>query len=215
VLHPQMVAIFVYAATEKMYAETALQILNSGLHRIPFHADTGFYQPMPDVNIELRISSAGLGLRDNPTMIEAVHSLDVDVRLAARAHGPNARAKRLIASSLRMSALVAMRIANSATFMAARCSLSLPLHNNHFRAGVATMGKAVILTRISGQQDVIEDNVNGIYAPPGDPQAIPRAIVHLFDHRNDAHPREIPRKTIESTMSLNLWAPDIGLFVSS
>ena len=74
-LHPQMDAIFVYAATQKHYAEEVLQIPAGKLHLIPFHADTRFFHALPELPVERRISSAGLELRDYPTLVEAVRGI--------------------------------------------------------------------------------------------------------------------------------------------
>ena len=82
-LHPQMDAILLYAEAQRAYSEQVLGIPSSKLHLMSFHADTRFFHPMPDVPVERRICSAGLELRDYPTLIEAVRGMDIDVRLAA------------------------------------------------------------------------------------------------------------------------------------
>jgi glycosyltransferase involved in cell wall biosynthesis len=88
----------------------------------------------------------------------------------------------------------------------------VPLYENDFQAGVTTileamaMGKAVIVSRTSGQRDVIQDGVNGIYVPPGDPRALRSAILNLLEHPEEAARLGMnARKTIESAMSLELW----------
>jgi glycosyltransferase involved in cell wall biosynthesis len=68
----------------------------------------------------------------------------------------------------------------------------VPLHEADFDAGVTTiteamaMGKAVIVTRIRGQVDVVRDGVNGLYVPPGDPVALRQAIEHLLRYPEEA-----------------------------
>src|SRR5687767_945298 len=82
-LHRQMDAIFLYAEAQRAFSQGELGIPAAKLHLISFHADTRFFHPMPEVPVEHRISSAGLELRDYPTLIEAVRGMDVDVKLAA------------------------------------------------------------------------------------------------------------------------------------
>jgi glycosyltransferase involved in cell wall biosynthesis len=210
----------VYAATQKAYAEEVLRIPAGKLHLIPFHADSRFYQPMPDVPVERRISSAGLELRDYPTLIEAVRGLDVDVRLAAaspwskrknetshRALPPNVSARSYNYHELR-------ELYASSRFIV------VPLYENDFQAGVTTMleamamGKAVIVTRTEGQRDVIQDGMNGIYVSPGDPHGLRDAIAGLLaspDHA--AQLGANARRTIESEMSLDLWVERISRVV--
>jgi glycosyltransferase involved in cell wall biosynthesis len=64
----------------------------------------------------------------------------------------------------------------------------IPLHPTDTDNGVTAMteamamGKAVICTRVDGQRDVLEDGVNGIFVPPGDPRALRQAIDYLWTH---------------------------------
>jgi glycosyltransferase involved in cell wall biosynthesis len=76
------------------------------------------------------------------------------------------------------------------------------------------MGKAVVVSRTSGQTDVVEHNVNGLYVPTGDSAAFRTAIAHLLDHPDEAERLgKAARHTIESTMSLDLWADRISSVV--
>jgi glycosyltransferase involved in cell wall biosynthesis len=219
-LHHQMDAIFLYAATQRAYAEDVLGIPAHKLHLIPFHADTRFYQPMPDAVVERRISSAGLELRDYPTLIEAVRGLDVEVRLAAASpwsKGRNETRDRQLPPNMsaRSYAYDELRelYANSRFIV-------VPLYENDFQAGVTTMleamamGKAVIVTHTKGQVDVITHGINGIYVPPGNAEALRDAIVNLLAHPDEAARLGAnARRTVESEMSLDLWADRISRVV--
>ncbi len=216
-LHSQMDAIFVYATTQKQYGEKVLAIPPAKLHLIPFHSDSRFYQPTSEVQIGRRICSAGLELRDYPTLIEAVNGLDVEVCLAAaspwskrknetedRQLPPNVTARPYSYRELR-------------DLYASSKLVVVPLYDNDFQAGVTTMlegmamGKAVIVSKAEGQTDVIEDNVNGLYVPPGDAPALRSAIVHLLEHPEEAaRLGRAARKTIESNMSLALWVDRVA-----
>jgi glycosyltransferase involved in cell wall biosynthesis len=219
-LHPQMDAIFVYAATQKAYAQDVLRIPAGKLHLVPFHADTRFYQPMPDLAVKRRISSAGLELRDYPTLIEAVRGLDVDVRLAAaspwskRKNETAARVLPLNVSARKYGYRELRDLYATSQFVV------VPLYDTDFQAGVTTMleamamGKAVIVTRTAGQRDVIEHGINGLYVPPGDPEALRSGILNLLAHPEEAARLGMnARMTIESTMSLDLWVDRISAVV--
>ena len=216
-LHPQMDAIFLYAEAQRDFSERELGIPSGKLHLISFHADTRFFHPMPDVPIEHRIASAGLELRDYPTLIEAVRGMDIDVKLAAaspwskrrnetenRELPPNVSARGYGYRELR-------------DLYASSRFIVVPLYETDFQAGVTTileamaMGKAVIASKTRGQRDVIEDGVTGIYVPPGDPAAMRRAINDLLaSPERAATIGANARKAVEARMSLTLWADRIA-----
>jgi glycosyltransferase involved in cell wall biosynthesis len=211
-LHRQMDAIFVYAETQRSYAQSTLGIANDKLHLIPFHADARFFQPMNEIPVRHRISSAGLELRDYPTLIEAVRDVDVEVCLAAASpwsKRENETAGRTLPRNVSARGYSYRELRD---LYASSRFVVVPLYENDFQAGVTTileamaMGKAVIVSRTSGQRDVIQDGVNGIYVPPGDPRALRSAILNLLEHPEEAARLGMnARKTIESAMSLELW----------
>ena len=219
-LHSGMDAIFVYAKTQKTYVQDVLGISPDKVHLIAFHADTRVYHPMPEARVARRIASAGLELRDYPTLIEAVKGLDVDVRLAAaspwskrknetidRELPPNVEARGYSYRELR-------------DLYASSRFVVVALYDTDFQAGVTTileamaMGKTVIASRTRGQRDVIQDGVNGLYVPPGDAPALRRAITELLaSPERAAQLGANARRTIESAMSLDLWADRIAAVV--
>ena len=186
-IHRQIDTIFVYAQTQREYAEQQLGIPAKKLALIAFHADQRFYRPLPDVPVEpCKICSAGLEWRDYPTLIAAVADLpDLTVKLAAsspwskhtdetanRVLPPNVDARRYEYSDLR-------------DLYASSSFVVVPLYENDFQAGVTTlleamaMGKAVIVTRTTGQTDVVQDGDNGLTVPPNDPKELREAILRL------------------------------------
>jgi glycosyltransferase involved in cell wall biosynthesis len=68
----------------------------------------------------------------------------------------------------------------------------VPLQDVEFDAGgtaiaeAMAMGKAVIVTRTRGQIDIIEDGVQGIYVPAGDPRSLRNAIEYLHSSPAEA-----------------------------
>jgi glycosyltransferase involved in cell wall biosynthesis len=216
-LHPQMDAIFLYAETQKAYAQDVLGIPPDKLHLIAFHADTRFFHPMPEVTLERRISSAGLELRDYPTLIEAVRGLDVDVRLAAASpwsKRKNETENRELPSNVNARGYGYRELRD---LYASSQFVVVPLYDTDFQAGVTTileamaMGKAVIVSRTRGQRDVIQDGINGLYVPPGDAPALRRAITDLLaSPERAAELGANARRTVESAMSLDLWTDRIS-----
>lgn len=216
--HQQIDRIFVYASNQLQIARDTLGIPAEKLSLIAFHADDRFYHPLPEVEIqENQICAAGLEWRDYPTLIEAVREMpDLSVKLAAaspwskhtnetanRTLPPNVNARRYEYEELR-------------TLYAESSFVVVPLYENDFQAGVTTlleamaMGKAVIVTRTTGQTDVITNGENGITVAPGDVTGWRDAINLL---RRDPVLRERlgnnARKWIEENATLTQWVQNI------
>jgi glycosyltransferase involved in cell wall biosynthesis len=221
-LQSQMDAIFLYSASQRRHAEHELKLPAEKLHLIPFHADTRFYRPMPGVRYERRICSAGLELRDYPTLVEAVRGLDVEVRLAAASPWSKRRNEtvdRALPSNVDARGYGYGELRD---LYASAQLVVVPLYENDFQAGVTTileamaMGKAVIVSRTTGQTDVIDHDFNGWYVPPGDVVALRRAIVHLLEHPAEADRLgAAARRTVESTMSLTQWVERVACITRS
>ena len=105
------------------------------------------------------------------------------------------------------------------------------------------MGKAVIVTHTRGQFDVVEDRravtrgdpprprepgllhafaaahdlpvePNGLYVPPGDPEALRRAIAYLLEHPEErARLGAAGRRAVQSLMTVDQFAGRIGRLV--
>lgn len=212
--HRQMDTMFVYAQTQRDFAEDHLGIPAQKLSLIPFHADDHFYRPRPDIaENERQICAAGLEWRDYPTLIDAVapHA-DLSVKLAAaspwskhtdetarRTLPPHVEARRYEYSDLR-------------ELYARSACVAVPLYENDFQAGVTTileamaMGKPVIATCTSGQTDVLTDGENGLLVPPGDVEGWRQALDRV---RGDARLRErlgrSARRWVEENATLDRW----------
>ena len=216
-LHPQIDALFVYADTQRAFAERELGIPAERLHLISFHADTRFFHPMIDVRPERRISSAGLELRDYPTLIEAVRGLDLDVKLAAAS--PWSKRKNET-QNRQLPANVSAKgygYRDLRDLYASSAFIVVPLYETDFQAGVTAileamaMGKAVIVSKTRGQRDVIEDGVTGIYVPPEDSAAMRTAITELLAAPGRAaRIGAKAREAVVARMSLDIWADRIA-----
>src|SRR6266545_462263 len=83
-------------------------------------------------------------------------------------------------------------------------------------AGVTTiteamaMGRAVVATRTRGQVDVIRHGENGLYVPPGDPEALRAAVRRLLEHPDEAaRMGAAGRALVESCHTLDRWVTDV------
>jgi hypothetical protein len=73
-----------------------------------------------------------------------------------------------------------------------------------------SMGKAVICSRVSGQRDVIQEGITGIFVPPGDPGALREAIYHLWSNPDIAAEMGArAREHIERFHAYDGWVADV------
>lgn len=215
-LHGQMDAVLVYSETQYRYALNALRFPRAKLHQIPFHADHRFFRPIP-APVENVICSAGLEWRDYPTLIGAVAGLDVRVCLAAASPWSRHRDET---GRVSLPTNVEVRRYGYAELrdLYARARLVVvPLLETDFQAGITTllesmaMGKAVIVTRITGQRDVVVNGQNGLYVPPGDVPALRGAIERLLaDPGQAARLGAAARSAVEQRMTLEHWVERIA-----
>lgn len=217
-VHREMDAIFVYASTQRDFAERELGVPAEQLRLIPFHADHRFYRPLANVRTrEDQICAAGLEWRDYPTLIDALaERTDLAVKLAAASpwskHSNETESRKLPAHiDARRYGYNDLR-----TLYAESAFVVVPLYENDFQAGITTIleamavGKAVIVTRTEGQTDVIVDGQNGLYVAPGDAAAWQKAVDRL---RNDSALRarlgQRARAWIEQNATLDHWVAAI------
>lgn len=217
-LHRHLEKILVYANTQYVYARDILGIEDVRLALVAFHADTQFWRPQPDIEVYPgQIASAGLEWRDYPTLIEAVRPLtEVTLRLAASSpwsKHTNETADRTLpphVSARRYSYEELRNLYASSAFVA------VPLYENDFQAGVTTlleamaMGKAVVVTRTTGQTDVIVEGENGLTVAPGDVDGWRSAIARLQE--NPALRDRLGRNArvwVEENASLERWIENV------
>lgn len=218
-VHKEMDRLFVYADIQRKYGTDVLGIPAEKLTHIHFHADTDFYRPDNSRQVDAnQISAAGLEWRDYPTLIGAAKRLDsLDFRLAAaspwskhtneteRTELPaNVAARRYEYGELR-------------ELYGSSAVVACPLYETDFQAGITSileamaMGCAVVATRTTGQTDVIEDGVTGLYVDPGDVDGWCLALERLT---RDTALRESlganARAWILNHASLALWVRQIS-----
>jgi glycosyltransferase involved in cell wall biosynthesis len=208
-------ALLVHSTAQYELATRELGVPAERVLRVPYFADERFWRapaaaatPVPAARP--MICSLGLEFRDYTTLLAAVRDLDVDVRISAGSHWSRHSA---FDGSPELPPNVAVQSFSDAAprdLYAAARFVVVPLRDVNNQAGITVileamaMGKAVIVTRNSGQTDVIRDwrpgaevpgflrapgiaetlgqLPTGCYVAPGDVAALRQAIAHLLEH---------------------------------
>ncbi|HEX6242137.1 MAG TPA: glycosyltransferase, partial [Polyangiales bacterium] len=217
-VHRQIDTIFLYASTQLAFAQEQLGIEPELLRHIQFHADHRFFRPLPQAQTrDNQICAAGLEWRDYPTLISAVNDeAGLTVKLAAASpwskHGNETESRTLPThvTARRYDYRELRELYSESAFVV------VPLYDNDFQAGITTileamaMGKAVIVTRTFGQNDVIMDGHNGLYVAPGSVDEWKRAIERVrSDSALRARLGQAARRWVEQNATLDHWVENI------
>jgi glycosyltransferase involved in cell wall biosynthesis len=241
--HDRMDRIIVHSSRQAALATSELGISPDRIRVVPYQVDTSFWRPQATPEERL-ITSGGLESRDYPTLIESVRDLDVSVVISA---GSSWSKRRDSSRGVDLPANVtvgSLAYSQLRDLYARAAAIVVPLAETDFQAGVTTileamaMGKLVIVTRTSGQIDVVADrrstvrweqaqprsliqdlaearNVpvesNGFYVPPGDPEALRRAIGYVIDHPEErARLGRAGRRAAESYFTLEAFVQRVS-----
>jgi glycosyltransferase involved in cell wall biosynthesis len=187
--------IIVWSRTHKDLLIEFSGISSSRVTEIPYFVDQKFWRPTGAPN-EI-ICSAGDSKRDYATLIEAMRDLPIRCRIATNVKPSKQRTGDWAATSTAIAAVPDLPgnvVLAPASFVdlrdiyAASFCVVVPLLPSFRDHGVTTvveamaMGKAVICSHIKGQDDFIEDGINGIFVRPSDPKSLQAAITYLYEH---------------------------------
>ena len=155
------------------------------------------------------ICSVGIEARDYPTMMKAVDGLDVDVTIAASSpwsKRADSSANQHVPANVTINRDPKCDIRQ---LYADSAFVVMPLDNVNRAAGSTTileamsMERAVICSRAIGQTDLVVDGETGMYVPPGDVQALRKAIEYLLNHPEEAQRMgNAGRRRVEQEFSL-------------
>jgi len=218
-VHKEMDRLFVYADIQRQHGIDVLGIPADKLTHIHFHADTDFYRPEATRRVfDHQICAAGLEWRDYPTLIAAAQRLEsLDFKLAAAS--PWSKHTNETERTVLPANVAARRYeyGELRELYGSSSVVACPLYQTDFQAGITSileamsMGCAVVATRTSGQTDVIEDGVTGLYVDPGDVDGWCRALERLT--RDQALRESLgtnARAWILNHASLSLWVCQIS-----
>ena len=150
--------------------------------------DTKFFR-RPTFHAPTRptICSAGLEFRDYPTMVDAVRGLDA--ACGPRRRQPVVERRKDSSAEVALPDNVEIRrlpLDELRQLYAESDVVVVPLVETDFQAGITTileamaMGKPIVCSLTSGQDDTIVDGETGLYVPPGDAGAMRAAIDRLL-----------------------------------
>ena len=195
---------------------------NLGRNRVlwsPFMVDQEFFTPervTPNSSARPQVCAVGLERRDYETLLRAVEDLDVHVVIAAASPWSKRRGgvgTRTIPSNVTVRNFTQYELRQ---LYADSCFMVMPLEDVKFQAGVTAileclaMGKAVICSRVPGQTDVVVEDENGRYVPPGDPLTLKTEIRRLLSRPEEAvRLGANGRKLIECQMNLDLYVQNL------
>jgi glycosyltransferase involved in cell wall biosynthesis len=201
-----------------------LVLAHSGIRQarrrwIPYMVDTQFWRPLPAAH-KRQICSAGLEFRDYPTLVSAVDGLDIDVEIAA---GSPWSQKRDTSSGLALPPTVRV---GKRSYLELRTLYSeslftvVPLVENDMQAGITTivesmaMGRAVVVSRTSGQTGTVLHGVTGLEVAPRDPVALKAALRWLLDHPDECRRMgEAGRQRVTAHMSIEQYVDRMATLV--
>ncbi len=195
-VHTHIRALIYQSRTQFDLASGELGVPRQKLRQVSHAVDAAFWKPVPGPTENL-IFAAGVEARDYKTLVEAVRGLDVTLELGVASMSASGDA------ALRLSGLAGVPLPpnvrlSSPSLSELRSSYSrsrfavVPLQERDYDAGstavaeAMAMGKAVIVTRIRGQVDLLRHGVNGLGVPPGDPAALRAAMEHLLARPDEA-----------------------------
>jgi glycosyltransferase involved in cell wall biosynthesis len=212
-LDRQIDRIVLHSPRQVELAERALGIPAGKLVWDPYYADTDFWRPRPEVPQEALIIAAGREHRDYATLAAACAGLPVRVFVASGStHSPaaTARTPERWPDSFEIGSAGPVQLRD----LYARASVVVvPVVESDFQAGVTVvleamaMGKAVVATAARGWAGVIQDGVDGLLVPPGDPDALREALARVLgDHDLRARLGRSARQAAGTRFSLTAYA---------
>ncbi|MEM9561962.1 MAG: glycosyltransferase family 4 protein [Actinomycetota bacterium] len=218
--------VVVYSAAQMRAAQSLFKGENHEVHHLDFMVDTEFFSPTRSLDgrsgSRPKLCAAGREFRDYPTLIEAVRDLDVDLVIASASpwsrRSDNAH-QVVLPANVSVTALTQRELRR---LLDESDALVMPLQPCDFQAGVTTileafsMERPVICTATEGQTDVVVDGFNGWYVPPGDVDAMRRAIVELTsDPERAAVMGKRGRRLVEERADVRAYADRFGRMVDA
>jgi glycosyltransferase involved in cell wall biosynthesis len=206
----------VHSVAQQALAAASLGLPRERIVLLPYQVDTAFWQPLPAIgpgaaHSRPLILVPGHECRDYPTMVAALAGLDAEVRISTRQVTDEQAALAAAPGWPSNLSFHAYDYPALRQLYAESSFVIVPLLPVDFQAGITVileamaMGKAVIVSAISGQTDVVRDARSGdrqpapaliaasdaaetlgrlptgLYVTPGDPADLRAAIDRLLD----------------------------------
>lgn len=245
-LYKQIGVIFLHATHQYNTAINVWRIPAEKLALLPYQVDPTFWRAdaVTPPSEKAYICSVGLEFRDYGTLIEAVKDLPVEVRIAAASHWSRRNDPALSGTLPPNVSVKSYNYTELRELYAGSQFVVVPLREVPFQAGITTileamaMGKAVVVTRTSGQNDVITDRrsavrgrktrpaignfaqmfgsastgnkATGFYVNPAQVEELRQAIKYLLEHTEFAQTLgQNGREVLTETMTLEQFCQRI------
>lgn len=192
--HHSLAKIITWSSNQYRFALNELNIPPEHIKLVKRGVDSRFWRPMESPTST--ICSAGMEMRDYPTLVRALENLEIPCHIAtgeARGHlfrtVKNLYKLNQIPPHITIGQLKPAEMRN--LYMRSRFVV-VPLLETDTDNGLTVileamaMGKAVICSKVEGQIDIIKNGVTGIYVPQGDHIAMRKAIKELWDNPEKA-----------------------------
>jgi glycosyltransferase involved in cell wall biosynthesis len=213
-----------YSRWQQRFIEERWKLAPGRVLWTPFMVDHEFFatdRAAPIAGARRQICAVGLERRDYETLLRAVEGLDVHVVIAAaspwakRAEGV---ATRIIPGNVTVQKFTQYELRE---LYADSSFMVMPLENVKFQAGVTaileclSMGRAVICSSVPGQTDVVIEDDNGRYVPPGDSVILRTEIDRLLSQPEEAARLGANgRKLVEGEMCLDRYVERLTGFLN-
>jgi glycosyltransferase involved in cell wall biosynthesis len=212
------------SSVQRDFAMNVLHIPSSKVVLMKWPVDQEFWRPI-DCQTDM-ICAVGAEMRDYPTFIEAIRGLNISCHIAAGTQRfvEHSTVKAVWkVSSLPNNIRVGRKTFTELRALYARSRfVVVPLLPSDTDNGTTSileamaMGKAVICTRTKGQVDVLQDGTTGIFVPPGDLKAMREAILHLWEHPDEAEKMgKAGRKYVEENHTLDEFVVNVKELVQT
>jgi len=208
--------LIVYSSPQKRVAVERLGFPSDRVELVLHPADHGFWRPAEGSEPAL-VASAGLEHRDYATLVAAVRDLRVEVFIAAASPWAT-RGSKLSGADLPPNVRTeALTPAKLRSLLQRAAFVVVPLVETDFQAGSLVMyeamacGKALVVSRTRGQEDIVQPGVTGDYVPPGEVAALRRAISALLDDpQRAAEMGRLARGRVEGGLNLEIYVERVA-----
>jgi glycosyltransferase involved in cell wall biosynthesis len=184
--------------TQQEFAVNRLRMPPGKVADIPWPIDVEFWQPSRD-EVPDMICAAGREMRDYETLIKALDGTGIPCHIAGGlVRGKQDRWRRALGDSGEKAALPANVTVGPKSPVELRDLYArsrfvvLPLYQSDTDNGITcmleawSMSRAVICSQIDGQRGALDHGRNGLFVPPGDAEALRKAVVDLWDHPEES-----------------------------
>lgn len=204
-----------YSRWQQRFIEERWRLDRSRVLWTPFMVDQHFFAPervAARATALPQLCAVGLERRDYDTLLRAVQNLPVEIVIAAAS--PWSKRKEGVATQAIPSNVTVRKYTqyDLRQLYADSRFMVMPLEDVNFQAGVTAilecmaMGRAVVCSRVPGQADVVIEDHNGRYVPPGDPLALRAEIERLLSEPEEAiRLGKNGRELVERQMNLDLY----------